>query len=401
MESHVSRAKTSCAGRIDRWIAGHPGFDAALSDGRPFVALRSLVENWVRSRSLGRRRTTRTELSPVRFPQHHSGRLVRLGRPRSSVRRLRSAQAVVVTPGVDGALPHGLVGLAAAGVPLVATSPAGPVDGAGDDLEHLVTALSCDDVRDVRVRELHSVRLRRCALRLLDPLARGLSVSVVMATRRPEDLPSALAMISRQSHPPVEVLVGLHGDDFDDEAIESLGGADTHFFSYDQTDNLGDVLQDLSLRCRGEFVTKWDDDDWYGRHHLEDLAAALRYSGADLVGKAAEFVYLEDVGVTVRRLSVGAETYSSSLAGGTLIFGRGTLDQVGGWPLTPRHVDRGLIERVHDSGGVVYRTHGFEYVLRRRASDHTWSVPTSYFLAQSVEQRSGLDLGFAGLADDE
>jgi hypothetical protein len=84
-----------------------------------------------------------------------------------------------------------------------------------------------------------------------------------------------------------------------------------------------------------------------------------------------------------------------------LMLPRAMIDKWGGWPLTPRHVDRGLIERVQRGGGAVYRTHGFEYVLRRRSSDHTWSVPTSYFLAQSVEQRSGFDLEFAGWVGDD
>jgi hypothetical protein len=386
--------------RIGRWIAGHPAFDAALSDGRPLVAMRSLAENWLRTRSSGSKPLVQTSLTPVGFPQHHGGRLVRFGTS-DSVRRLRRAQAVVVEPGGDVVMSDRLLELAAAGVPLVAASPGHPARQAGDDLADLVTTMDRDSMRDVRVRELHSVRLRRCALRSVDPGARAVTVSVVMATRRPEDLPNALAMISRQSHRPVEVLVGLHGADFDTDAIESLRTAETQFFHYDETTNLGEILHDLTRRCGGELVTKWDDDDWYGRHHLEDLVGALRYSGADLVGKAAEFVFLEDLGVTIRRLSLGAETYSSSLAGGTLILRRGMIDRVGGWPLTPRHVDRGLIERVHRCGGVVYRTHGFEYVLRRRTHDHTWTVPTSYFLAQSSEQRSGLDLEFAGLVSDD
>lgn len=361
--------------------------------------MRSLLENWVRTRSSGseRRRTS----TPVGFPQHHGGRVVPFERPVASPRRLRRAQAVVVAPRADGTLPDGVVELAAAGVALVAASPICREHRAGDDLAALVTTMDSDTLRDVRSRELHSVRLRRCALRSVDPAARAVTVSVVMATRRPEDLPNALAMISRQSHRPVEVLVGLHGDDFDRDAIDALRSAETQVVPYDETANLGEILQDLTRRCRGEVVTKWDDDDWYGPHHLEDLVGALRYSGADLVGKAAEFVHLEDLGVTIRRLSLGAETYSSSLAGGTLIFRRAMIDRVGGWPLTPRHVDRGLIERVQRCGGVVYRTHGFEYVLRRRASDHTWSVPTSYFLAQSAEQRSGLDLEFAGFVGDD
>ncbi len=88
--------------------------------------------------------------------------------------------------------------------------------------------------------------------------------------------------------------------------------------------------------AEGELVTKWDDDDWYGPHHLEDLIDALRYSGADLVGKAAEFVRLEQLDLTIRRFRLGAESYSSTIAGGTLLLRRSSLESVGGWAPEPR-----------------------------------------------------------------
>ena len=73
-----------------------------------------------------------------------------------------------------------------------------------------------------------------------------------------------------------------------------------------------------------------------------------------------------------------------------------------GWRDAPRRVDRLLIEGIEARGGTVYRTHGFGYILRRRGADlaqHTWAAGDEYFLGQAVEQRSGLDLEFAGFGD--
>ena len=39
--------------------------------------------------------------------------------------------------------------------------------------------------------------------------------------------------------------------------------------------------------------TKVDDDDRYGPEHIWDLVLARQFSGATVVGKGAEFVYLE------------------------------------------------------------------------------------------------------------
>ena len=69
--------------------------------------------------------------------------------------------------------------------------------------------------------------------------------------------------------------------------------------------DLGQVLALLGERATGDLVTKWDDDDWYTTEHLLDLVAAMRYSGAGVVGKPAEYVYLSSLDLTLRRFSTG------------------------------------------------------------------------------------------------
>lgn len=264
--------------------------------------------------------------------------------------------------------------------------------------------MNVDDLGDARLRELHSVRIRRAARRRSD-VATGSkrsvpSISIVLATNRPVDLDQAIACIQQQSITPAQVLVGLHGEQWNGEhearIIDAFGDS-ADVVRCDGLLNLGEVLNVLSGRATTDLVTKWDDDDWYGRHHLEDLIDALTYSGADLVGKAAEFVRLEQIDLTVRRFEVGAESYSTTLAGGTLLLRRTMLESVGGWAPEPRHVDRLLIDAIRSKGGVVYRTHGFEYLLRRRAAQHTWAAEDGYFLAHASEVRAGLDLAFCGI----
>ena len=51
----------------------------------------------------------------------------------------------------------------------------------------------------------------------------------------------------------------------------------------------------------GDVVLKMDDDDWYGPDVVTDLLWARRTSGAELVGMPAEFVYLEQLDLTIRR----------------------------------------------------------------------------------------------------
>ncbi len=309
-----------------------------------------------------------------------------------------------------------IVDLAGAGAPLVATAVPDEVAGLlGPDLVAAIEGCAVEGLADPWLRERHSVTLRRLVHRhhsVYENLAAlaaaqghavsaSPSVSILMATNRPEMVTFAIKQMAAQQYPNVEILCGLHGFSLPAETRERIAGIAPHAQLIDvSTDHdLGQVLALLAERASGDLVTKWDDDDWYTTEHLLDLVAAMRYSRASVVAKAAEYVYLSSLNITLRRFPTGAETFSTTIAGGTLMLTRSTLQSIGGWPAGPRRVDRLLIETIEATGGTVYRLHGVGYLLRRDsyAVNHTWKVEDDYFLGQAVDQRPGLDLDFAGV----
>lgn len=245
-------------------------------------------------------------------------------------------------------------------------------------------------------RYVRSVRLARLAQGPLEPP----SISVLLATRRPHLLDHALAALRAQQGVELQLVLGLHGEwptDVQQRIGRNWNGPATVVTADDST-TLGGLLDRMAGRADGTLLTKWDDDDWYGVHHVGDLVRARRASGAQIVGKAAEFVWLESADRTIRRPSIGARTYRANLAGGTLMISSADLSAIGGFPDAPRYVDRLLIERAQGEQCDVYRTHGLEFVLRRSADGgHTWGAGDDYFLSDAIDQRPGLDLGFAGI----
>ncbi|MFI6791153.1 glycosyltransferase family 2 protein [Nonomuraea sp. NPDC050383] len=292
----------------------------------------------------------------------------------------------------------GLLRLAAAGVPLTATHapawvPAGLaaviIDRAWLAHEPDGTVRCLSDLR----REEHSVRLRRLAHRP----AGTPSVSVVMATKRPELVPGALAQIARQRGAEVEVLLGLHGVPYESvrRAVEELP-LPVAWTEVPAEVPFGTVLNEAAAPAGGEYLTKWDDDDWYGPDHLADLVMALTYSGADVTGTSGEFFYLEPLRATIRRsmFASGAayrsEVWSDHVAGGTILVPRTKFQEIGGFPAQPRAVDRDFLKAAAESGAGIYRTHGLGYVLRRGLSgDHTWQLPLAHFLKLASSQWRG------------
>ena len=255
-------------------------------------------------------------------------------------------------------------------------------------------------------RESLSVRMRRAALRdhtlgararqvcaaALDDAPRPPKVSVLLATRRPAMLTRALASAARQSYPELELVLALHGDGFDGDALErglaGMRGA-VRVVRVGAARPLGAVLNAATAAASGLLLTKMDDDDAYGPDHVWDLVLAHGYSGAALVGKPIETVYLGAAGRTVRHAGDPNERYAVALAGGTLLIARHDLARVGGWRRVPRGVDRELIEDVRRAGGAVYRTHGRGFMLVRHGVRHTWEVDERSLRRGSRESAPG------------
>ena len=296
---------------------------------------------------------------------------------------------------------------------------------AGDDgelrlrLGHDLFALMSDGDRigglDAHGREALSIAMRREALRTHSLRARarqvlaaaGLEaprprVSVLLATNRPERLDAAAASVASQTYPNMELILAPHGDGFTDDAIaraSETAGCEVRVTPVEAREPLGAVLNAAVAASTGALIAKMDDDDHYSSDHLWDLVLAHEYSGAELVAKGAEYVYVASQQRTYRMFGRRGERYLGypGVSGGAVLISRHHLDQAGGWRRVPRHVDTGLAQDVTRIGGRIYRTHGRGYLRVRHGDSHTWDVDESHFTGRASDGREGLDLAFAGI----
>lgn len=324
---------------------------------------------------------------------------------------LRELRGVVDHPAAhadDAAQASWLAMLALAAVPVVCLElPDGTAQLLGDRLAGALRGGRLADLDDPDERERRTVIARRAAWLAHStsarwrelapdlglPVPRRTTFSLILATNRPDFLDHVVTQIRRQTWPETELVVALHGERFArDSADRIVSGVElpTTVIPVPEREPLGGVLNAAAAVASGDVLTKFDDDDWYSPDHVVDLAMALEYSGAQLVGKAAEFVHLSGSDVTIRRFVTGAETASRSLAGGTLTLRRDVLRDVGGFLRVGIREDGALIDDVLAAGGRIHRTHGFGYVLHRHGS-HAWEAEDAYFLDQASAQRPGLD----------
>jgi hypothetical protein len=333
--------------------------------------------------------------------------------PEDRVRAARAALATRVDSVHDLNSARALLELTASGVVVIVDDPAGSERWLGDRLAGLVGGVDTERLKDYTYRESVSVAQRRAThadhalparLRQVRraaglPVQRPPGVSVVAATNRPEMLDRMVANVALQDYPNLELVLALHGDGFPVADPVAPDGLALTVLRFPADAVFGHVLSAASAAASGEWVAKMDDDDWYGTEHISDLVLAAGYSGADLVGKGSEFVYLEGSDVTIRRGLGAGEAPSRTLSGGTLLVRSSVLRDVDGWRGLPRGVDVALIDDVASAGGALWRTHPFGYLLCRTTGRHTWSVDDRYFERQAEQTWDGLALDVAGVCE--
>ena len=258
---------------------------------------------------------------------------------------------------------------------------------------------SVESRRDVLAAHTQDAVRERLADTGIYRVAPAETVSVIISSARPHSVSSILNQALSQKYATKEIILGLHGFSRDDVVRADPGAADfldrVVIRELDAGLVLGEVLGHLSEAAAGDLLTKMDDDDLYTHDHIGDLVAARNYSGADLVGCKAEFVYLEEQGKTIQRRP-NSERFGASVTGGSIMLSQDALRHAGGWSPVRTAEDRLLQEGVLRAGGRIYRSHGTNYLMSRGdgARGHTFRPRDGYFADQAIKEWAGI--GYPG-----
>lgn len=297
--------------------------------------------------------------------------------------------------------------ITAAGTPVVTTSSAAtkkffPIDEVPqpetrDDAENVLRAyVRSPELRDHTVHKAqrriwseHTYTHR--AMTVMDSLGLAYndplqaSVSAVVSTNRPQHLNEVIATHAKQLHTNRELIVVAHGftlpRGFAARASQS-GVENLQIVEVDATEPLGTCLNRGIAAASGTIITKMDDDDIYGAHYLSDQIAALRYSGADLVGKQAHYLYLKGRNIVMCRFPEREHRYTSIVMGPTLM-GRRELFIEHPFAKRTHGEDTEFQQRLVGSGARIYSADRFNFVQVRGDHEHTWSVNDDQLLANS------------------
>lgn len=210
------------------------------------------------------------------------------------------------------------------------------------------------------------------------------SVSALVSTIRPQQLDHVFATLASQRGVDVELVLLTHG--FTPDATEIAGLQEKHGVSKltlleaPQSLSLGACLNLCVASAKGAVLTKMDDDDYYGPDYLRDQLNALRYSGADVVGKLAHFMYIASRNAAVYRFGHMEHRFSHMVMGPTIMAKRAVFER---HPFEEKNrgEDTAFLTAVTEAGGKIYSADRYNYYQLRGGAGHTWNASDDELLA--------------------
>ena len=224
--------------------------------------------------------------------------------------------------------------------------------------------------------------------------ARKPSVSVVIATCRPDNVKFAIENYRKQVYAEKELLLVLNNAIFDVESIEAQAKDlnNVRIVQVDGRVTLGESLNRGVEEASGCYIAKMDDDDYYGENYLSDMMLAADFSGAEILGKGTYFVHMKASNVTALRSVASQHEFTDFVAGATLTGQREVLREIR-FPDCTRGEDSSLLAQASKAGCRIYSADAFNMLVVRGTDHqrHTWDIGDSEFLKNCRNIRSGLE----------
>ncbi|MFJ2661132.1 glycosyltransferase family protein [Arthrobacter koreensis] len=203
------------------------------------------------------------------------------------------------------------------------------------------------------------------------------AVSLLVSSMRPHQLEHVFRNVGSMLDVDVELVLLAHGFPLDRRYVADLGRRhgvqNVVALEQPKTKSLGECLNLCVEASSGDVLSKMDDDDLYSPHYLSDLLHALNFSGGDVVGKNAHYMYVADQDATILRFADKEHKFTHSVMGPTITGHRGVFEEVPFDSLSSGE-DSSFLSKVIGSGGGIYSADRFNYAQYRGRTDHTWRV---------------------------
>ena len=212
-------------------------------------------------------------------------------------------------------------------------------------------------------------------------------VSVITVTNRSFSLDNILNNYLIQNYKTKELIIIINNNSIDINEWNELTSFrnDIKILKMDEKKSLGECLNLGIEKSSFSYISKFDDDDYYGPNYLVDAINAFKYTDAGIVGKYTVYAYMEGTNELILRYPEHENRYMDYVAGSTLTFKKEIYEKVK-FKHKNKSEDTIFLRDCIALGYKIYSSDRFNHVISRREnlSTHTWKISDSEFRRKSV-----------------
>lgn len=240
-------------------------------------------------------------------------------------------------------------------------------------------------IREVLNHHTYNIRFREILDKIgfedLNSVEEG--VSVITCTNRPNSLDNIINNYISQNHKLKELIIIINNDIIDldlwMERVKEYN--DIRLYKLSDKFSLGKCLNYAVDKSNYPYISKFDDDDFYGPNYLVDSVNAFKYTEAGVVGKNTVYSYLEGPQLLALRYPNQENRYCEYVAGSTLTVKKEIFNYIKFKELSRGEDTKFLMDCIK-FGVKIYATDRFNHVVIRRhdISTHSWKITENEFL---------------------
>jgi cellulose synthase/poly-beta-1,6-N-acetylglucosamine synthase-like glycosyltransferase len=212
-------------------------------------------------------------------------------------------------------------------------------------------------------------------------------VSIIASTSKLKYINNIFANYARLDYPNKELIIILNNNKFniDDYKRQSQDSQDIEIFQLDEKYTLGECLNFGIEHSKYNYVSKMDDDDYYGSYYLTDLMNVFKYTDAQITGKTTCFVYFQNNNSLGIFMPNYENRYVNNLAGGTILFKKEVFEKVKFRNLNIGE-DNCFLSDCIIAGLKIFSSDKYNYVYMRNKNlhEHTWQISEQQMLSNYV-----------------
>ncbi len=208
-------------------------------------------------------------------------------------------------------------------------------------------------------------------------------ISIITCTKRPNNIDNILFNYNRQNYEKKELILILNNNSIDLQSYIEYSNKykNIRIFQLDENISLGECLNYGVKQSIYNYVSKFDDDDYYSNNFLTDSMNAFKYTDASIIGKRTYFAYLKNNKKFVIRHPNQEYQYVNIVSGATMVIDKKVFNKV-----NFKHVSVGedsfFLKDCIKNNYRIFSIDKYNYtcIRNKNKSDHTWKASDSEFL---------------------